>query len=81
MSYEIPLPSLGDEDDAVQGGTVSQWLAAEGAELASDADLVEIATDKAAFVVPCPRAGRLVERRVNEGDEVKVGDILGVLAD
>ncbi len=79
MLYEVTLPSLGDDDDAVTGGTVSLWLAQVGDELNVDDDLLELTTDKAAFVVPCPVAGVLRERRLTEGDEVSVGEVLCVL--
>ena len=79
MRFEVVLPSLGDDDDAVEGGAISQWLAEVGATLNQDDDLLELTTDKAAFVVPCPTAGTLIERRVSEGDRVKVGDVLCVL--
>jgi pyruvate dehydrogenase E2 component (dihydrolipoamide acetyltransferase) len=79
MRYEVTLPNLGDEDDAVRGGKVSMWLAKEGAHLNQDDDLLELTTDKAAFVVPCPTAGTLAAKRVAEGEEVRVGDVLCVL--
>lgn len=79
MRFEVTLPGLGDEDDAVRGGKISMWLCHEGEHLDQDDDFVEITTDKAAFIVPCPLAGTLTEQRVHEGDEVVVGDVLGVL--
>jgi len=79
MRYEVALPSLGDEDDAVTGGEVSFWLAEEGAQLEEGGDLLELTTDKASFVVPCPRKGVLEEKRVREGDRITAGDILCVL--
>ena len=79
MRYEVRLPSLGDEEDAVNGGTVTAWLADVGDTLAEDGDLLELTTDKAAFVVPAPRAGRLAEQCVAPDDEVAVGDLIGVL--
>ncbi len=79
MRHEIVLPSLGEEDDAVRGGSVSFWLAEAGASVEEGDDLLELTTDKAAFVVPCPAAGVLVERCVEEGSAVSVGDVLGVL--
>lgn len=79
MRVEIPLPSLGDDDDAVVGGKIAFWLAKVDDLLAEGDDLLELTTDKAAFVVPCPQAGRLVERLVDEGDEVDVGQALCVL--
>lgn len=77
MQIEIRLPSLGDDDDAVAGGTITEWMVKEGPVAEGD-DLLELTTDKAAFVLPAPRSGTLVERRVNPGDTVKVGDIICV---
>lgn len=75
MKIEIYLPSLGDDDDAVAGGTISAWLVKEGPVAEGD-DLLELTTDKAAFVLPAPRTGTLVERKVEPGDAVKVGDVI-----
>lgn len=79
MRFEVILPSLGEEDDAVRGGKISMWLCHTGDHLDQDDDFLEITTDKAAFIVPCPVAGTLVEQCVHEGDSVTVGDVLGVL--
>lgn len=79
MRIEITLPNLGDDDDAVHGGTVALWHAQEGAVLREGDDLLEINTDKAAFVVPAPQGGTLVERRVQEGESVAVGEVVGIL--
>ncbi len=79
MRFEVTLPSLGDDEDAVKGGRVSFWLAEIGAALQEGDDLIELTTDKAAFIVPCPQAGVLLEQCVAEGDSISVGDIIGVL--
>ncbi len=79
MRFEAVLPSLGDDDDAVAKGTVSMWLAEIGQALSEGDDLLEITTDKAAFVVPAPRAGSLVDRLVTEGDVVLVGQPIALL--
>ena len=79
MRYKVQLPSLGDEEDAVTGGKISCWLADVGNVLDTGDDLLELTTDKAAFVVPSPRAGTLMEQCVRAGDEVQVGDLLAVL--
>lgn len=79
MRYEVILPSLGEGDDAVTGGAVSMWIAVPGAVLKEGDDLLELCTDKAAFIVPCPKNGTLLELRVTEGDEISVGDVLCVL--
>ena len=79
MEYQVTLPSLGDDDDAVTSGTVSAWLVEEDAAVNEGDDLLELASDKAAFIVPAPRGGRLKQRAVQEGEEVKVGDVLCLL--
>ncbi|MBI1317968.1 MAG: hypothetical protein GC168_03330 [Candidatus Hydrogenedens sp.] len=75
-AYTVTLPSLGDDDDAVNGGEVSALLAPLGVELAEGDDLLELTTDKAAFVVPVPRAGTVSSWQVAEGDTVNVGQAL-----
>ncbi len=79
MRVDVKLPNLGDEEDAVPGGKVSAWLAQCGDPLAVGDDLLELTTDKAAFVVPCPQDGILAEQCVAQGNEVAVGDLLGTL--
>ena len=77
MRYEVTLPSLGDDEG--ERATVSYWLVDEGDEVREDDDLVDMTTDKAAFTVPCPKNGTLVEKLVEEGQEVAVGEALCVL--
>ena len=77
MLYEVTLPSLGD--DATETATVTLWLADEGDIVNEEDDLVEMTTDKAAFTVPSPKTGTLVEKLVEEDDEVKVGDVICIL--
>ena len=77
MMYEVVLPSLGD--DTVDRAVVSLWLADEGDIVNVDDDLVEMTTDKAAFTVPSPKTGTLVEKLVEEEDEVKVGDVICII--
>ena len=77
MSKEVKLPSLGE--DAGNVATVSFWQIDVGDEIEEGEDLVELVTDKATFNVPCPFAGTLKEVKLEEGEEVKVGDVLGIL--
>lgn len=76
MKYDVPLPSLGDENDAVDGGKVAFWIAEEGKPIQEGDDLLEITTDKAAFVVPCPVTGKLIKWKVKEGEEINVGQTI-----
>lgn len=77
MQYEVSIPSLGEEEgDRI---VVALWLAREGDAVEEGGDLLELTTDKAAFTLPCPKAGTLVRQLVREEDEVRVGDAVGVL--
>lgn len=79
MEMKVYLPSLGDENDAVQGGTVTQWMIALEEAVEEGGDLLEITTDKAAFVVPSSASGKLKKQCVHAGDKVEVGQLLAIL--
>lgn len=74
MKVDIVLPDLGD--DAENKVTVSGWMVEIGSDLAQGDDLLEITTDKAAFCVPAPQAGKLTNCKVNEDQVIHVGDII-----
>ena len=69
----IKVPPLGE---SIVEATVSRWLKQEGEAVASGDTLVELETDKITVEVPALNAGVLTKRAVNEGDVVKVGDVL-----
>ena len=75
---EIALPDLGGGDKSSEA-TVSFWSVAVDTPLKEGDDLLEIVTDKASFVVPCPQAGVLREKRVQEENCINTGDIIAVL--
>ena len=77
MRLEIKLPDLGD--DATVEASVSHWFVGVGGHVAQGDDLVELTTDKAAFTVPAPESGSLLERAVETGDTIAVGDLLCIL--
>ncbi len=72
MKFEVILPGLGEDTTDVV--TVSSWLAKLGDELRQGDDLLELTTDKAAFSLPAPKDGVLLELLVHDGDEINVGD-------
>jgi len=78
-TVEVALPDFGDGESAELEAIVSFWLVAVGARVGAGDDLLEIVTDKATFIVPCPCAGTLKEWRVAEEDRVRVGDIIAVI--
>ena len=76
MSNQILVPSLGE---SVTEATVSKWLKKVGEEVDSDEPLVELETDKVNVEVPSPLSGTLSSIKVNEGDTVGVGTLLGLV--
>ena len=76
MSVEIKVPALGE---SVSEATVTQWFKAAGEAIGADEPLVELETDKVTLEVPAPAGGRLSEVRVEAGENVEVGAILGVI--
>lgn len=74
--FEFRLPDLGE---GIHEGEVLRWFVKPGDEIAEDAPLVEVETDKAAVTIPSPKGGRVVEVRAKEGETVRVGQILVVL--
>jgi pyruvate dehydrogenase E2 component (dihydrolipoamide acetyltransferase) len=76
VSYEFKLPDLGE---GLTEGEIARWLVAEGDEIAEDAPLVEIATDKTTVEIPSPAAGLVSRILVEEGAVVPVGTVLVVI--
>ena len=73
---KVILPELGS---GIEKATVSYWYFQKGANVKEKADLVELCTDKATFNLPSPCAGTLTEVLINEGDVVKVGEVLAII--
>ena len=76
MAYEFKLPDLGE---GLTEGEVARWLVVEGQEIAEDAPLVEIQTDKTTVEIPSPAAGKVARILVAEGAIVPVGTVLVVI--
>ncbi len=72
----IPLkvPPLGE---SVVEATIARWVKKEGEPVAAGDTLVELETDKITVEVPAPKAGAVSRRARQEGDVVKVDDVLG----
>ena len=69
----IKVPPLGE---SIVEATVSRWMKQAGDAVASGDTIVELETDKITVEVPSLSAGVLTKHAVNEGDVVKVGDVL-----
>ncbi len=61
------MPNLGDDFSSAK---VLEWFVKEGEIVEKDADVVEIITDKATFVIPAPFRLRLLRILKKKGDLV-----------
>src|SRR5690625_7979788 len=76
MSETITLPELGE---SVTEGTVTRWLKEVGDSVEVDEPIVEISTDKVDTEIPSPVAGTLLEIKVQEDEDIEVGDVLALV--
>jgi 2-oxoglutarate dehydrogenase E2 component (dihydrolipoamide succinyltransferase) len=76
MSINIVVPEIGE---SVVDARVARWLKQEGQPVAAGDALVELETDKVDVEVSAPRAGVLAKIAHGQGDDVKIGDVLGTI--
>jgi 2-oxoglutarate dehydrogenase E2 component (dihydrolipoamide succinyltransferase) len=76
VATEIVVPALGE---SVTTATVARWIKQQGDTVAADEPLVELETDKVTVEVNAPSAGVLSSIAVQEGSEVAVGALLGMV--
>jgi 2-oxoglutarate dehydrogenase E2 component (dihydrolipoamide succinyltransferase) len=76
MSIEILVPEMGE---SVLEATVTSWLKKEGDYVKVGETLLELETDKVNLEIDAQSAGVLVKINVPEGEDVKVGDVLGLI--
>jgi 2-oxoglutarate dehydrogenase E2 component (dihydrolipoamide succinyltransferase) len=78
MSIEIKVPNL---PESVSEATVATWHLKAGDRVSREQNLVDLETDKVMLEVPSTADGVLVEIRVQAGQTVKAGDVIGVVAE
>ncbi len=76
MAIKIIVPEMGE---SVIEATVHQWLKKEGDFVEVGEALVELETDKVNLEVGAKASGILAHITVPEGQDVKVGDVLGMI--
>lgn len=76
MAIEVTVPEMGE---SILEATVSQWLKKEGDPVSVGDVLVELETDKVNVEVGAKSAGVLQQIKIQEGGDVKVGDVLGTI--
>ena len=76
MAVELKVPPLGE---SITEAVVGKWNKKKGDAVSADEPLVVLETDKVTVDVPSPAAGALITVAFNEGDKVRVGDVLGMI--
>jgi 2-oxoglutarate dehydrogenase E2 component (dihydrolipoamide succinyltransferase) len=76
MSTNIVVPELGE---SVVEARVAKWLKKQGDAVNAGEPLVELETEKIDLEVSADRAGVLANIKHQEGEDVKVGEVLAIL--
>jgi 2-oxoglutarate dehydrogenase E2 component (dihydrolipoamide succinyltransferase) len=78
MPSNIVVPEVGE---SIVDARVAKWLRKEGDAVAIGDPLVELETDKVDLEVAATQAGILKRIDRRDGDDVKVGEVLGMIDD
>src|ERR1700749_927830 len=76
MTTQIVVPPMGE---SVSEATVAKWLKKVGDPVRMDEPLVELETDKVTLEVNAAAAGVISEIKVQQGGNVGVGAVLGLI--
>jgi pyruvate dehydrogenase E2 component (dihydrolipoamide acetyltransferase) len=76
VPIEFRLPDVGE---GIATAEIIAWQVAEGDRVSEHQDLVEIQTDKATVVIPCPADGVITRLCGQPGDTLDVGSVLAVI--
>jgi 2-oxoglutarate dehydrogenase E2 component (dihydrolipoamide succinyltransferase) len=76
MPANIVVPEVGE---SIVDARVAKWLRKEGDTVSAGDPLVELETDKIDLEVGAPQAGVLSRIERKDGEDVKVGEVLGVI--
>lgn len=76
MQHPVALPAL---DEAATAGTVIEWFVDVGQHVDAGDTLVSVGLDKVDVDVPAPVSGTLTAIEAQPGEDVAVGEVLGIL--
>src|ERR1700719_4260258 len=77
MSVEVKIPAVGE---SITSGVVSVWHKKSGDYVNAGDALFTLETDKVSTEISAERAG-VLETKVREGQEVKIGEVVAVIDD
>jgi 2-oxoglutarate dehydrogenase E2 component (dihydrolipoamide succinyltransferase) len=78
MRVDLKVPALGE---SITEATVGKWHKKVGDSVSMDEPVVVLETDKVTVDVPAPAAGAIEKIEAHEGDVVKVGQVIGSIAE
>ncbi|MDD4490039.1 MAG: 2-oxo acid dehydrogenase subunit E2 [Paludibacter sp.] len=70
---QFVIPELGEN---IQSATIVKVLIKPGDVVEQDQSVLELETDKATIEVPSDVSGKVLEVKVNEGDQVEIGQLI-----
>jgi pyruvate dehydrogenase E2 component (dihydrolipoamide acetyltransferase) len=73
MPFEFRLPDIGE---GLEDAEIVSWYVSTGDVVERDQALLEVLTDKASSELPSPVAGTVIALNGQEGERIKVGDVL-----
>lgn len=76
MATNITVPALGE---SVVEATIARWLKQEGDAVKAGEAVVELETDKVDLEVPAEKDGVLSKIARQAGEDVQIGDVLGLI--
>src|SRR6185312_3051559 len=77
MSVEVKIPAVGE---SITSGIVSVWHKKSGEYVNAGDALFTLETDKVSTEITAEKAG-VLETKVAEGQEVKIGDVVATIDD
>ncbi|MGI8431776.1 MAG: 2-oxoglutarate dehydrogenase complex dihydrolipoyllysine-residue succinyltransferase, partial [Chthoniobacterales bacterium] len=77
MSIEVKIPPVGE---SISSGVVSVWHKKTGEYVEAGESLLTLETDKVSTEITAEKAG-LLETKVDEGQEVKIGEVVATIDD
>src|SRR6187549_2881346 len=78
MPANIVVPEVGE---SIVDARIAKWLRKEGEAVSAGDPLVELETDKIDLEVGAPQTGVLSRIDRKDGEDVKVGEVLGIIDD